>query len=726
MQDIEKRINVLIHQMTLEEKAGQMSQIAGDMGDLENIKDTIRKGKAGSVINAIGVEQVNEFQRIAVNESRLGIPLIIGRDVIHGYKTILPIPLGQAASWNPELVKVGARISAIEAAADGIRWTFAPMIDISRDPRWGRIAESLGEDPYLASVLGSAMIEGFQNKDLTRHDSVAACAKHFAGYGYSESGKDYAAVDMSEPRLRNVVLPPFKEAVKAKAATFMTSFSEINGIPASASEFLMKDILRNEWGFEGFIVSDWDAIIQLVDQGFSETKKDAAFAALNAGVDMEMVSQSYADHLESLINESRIGMELIDECVRNILRVKFQLGLFDDPFTNPQIFSEPGSIHHLDISRQAATESCVLLKNEKGILPLEVNKIKNLAIIGPLADEPSEQLGTWVFDAIPEWAETPLQAIRKERENQFNIHYAKGLDFSRSKDRSGFPAAVEAGRNSDVILLFLGEEAILSGEAHCRADIDLPGIQDVLVSELAKLGKPMVLIFLAGRPLTIQNTLEFADAALYAWHPGTMGGPAIADILFGKASPSGKLPVTFPKLVGQIPIYYAQKKSGRPTAEKDIIFIDDIPIGAPQTSLGNTTFHQDAGVEPLFPFGYGLSYGRFEYSKIAISKDRIRLGESFEVYVDLMNAGQYEATEISQLYISDLFASLTRPVKELKKFQRHTLKPGEIKSLQFILHTDELGFYNGKNIYVTETGKFEVFIGADSNTALKISFEIIA
>jgi beta-glucosidase len=724
VRNINQRVESLLAKMSISEKIGQMSQIAGKGGVSQNLTLAIQQGKIGSILNETDTETLNEIQRIAVEESRLGIPIIIGRDVIHGFQTMLPIPIGQAASWNPDLVERGARMAAIEASSVGIHWTFAPMIDVTRDPRWGRIAESLGEDPYLTGVLGSAMVKGFQGEDLSRKDSLAACAKHFAGYGYSEAGKDYAYVNISENELRNVVLPPFEAAKKAGVATFMAAFNDLNGIPATGNEFLNRQILRDEWDFKGFVVSDWDSVVQLTTHGFSENEKEAAFESVQAGVDMEMASHSYAHHLETLIEEGRIAMATIDECVANILRVKFELGLFDNPYVDPTTFPEKGNDGHMEIARQAAIESCVLLKNDHHVLPLNKDKIHNLAIIGPLADDGLEQMGTWTFDGVEAWCQTPLQAIRKMVGEHTTVRVARGLETTRTKSRDGFEEALEAARQSDTVVMFMGEEAILSGEAHCRADIDLPGYQNELLEEISKLGKATILVIMAGRPLTLDHTQHFVNSMIYAWHPGTMGGPAIAEILFGNIAPSGKLPCTFPKMVGQIPIYYNQRNSGKPATPDSFVYIDNIPARAPQTSIGNTSFHMDAGYQPLYPFGYGLSYSHFEYHHIHLSGSEIRMNDTLKIQCELTNHGHMEAVEVAQLYIRDRFASITRPVRELKGFQRIHLHPGETKTIHFELHTDDMAFYNRHMKRVTEPGDFDLWVGGDSNASLHAHFKL--
>ncbi len=723
--NISERVKHLLDQMTLSEKIGQMSQFAGRHGLPHDLRIAIQNGKVGSILNEVDLDVLNEIQRIAVEESRLGIPVIIGRDVIHGFQTMLPIPLGQAASWNPDLLEEGSKMAATEAASAGIHWTFAPMVDVTRDPRWGRIAESLGEDSFLCAKLSSAMVRGFQGKNLADKNSIAACAKHFAGYGYSEAGKDYAYVNISENEMRNVVLPPFQACANENVATFMTAFSDINGIPATANTFLLKKILREEWNYNGFVVSDWDSVVQLITHGFTKDEKEAAFEACNSGVDMEMASHTYLHNLENLVQEGRISEKSIDSCVERILTVKFKLGLFEHPFIIPGDFPEKGNDQFLNIAKKAALESCVLLKNDFDTLPLKKEKIQNIAIIGPLADDPIEQMGTWTFDGIPDWCITPLEAIKNElKDSKINLFYEKGLKTSRSKDKSGFEKALEIVKKSDTVIMFMGEEAILSGEAHCRADIDLPGIQNELLEEISKLGKSTILVILAGRPLTLTKTKHYVNSMLYAWHPGTMGGPAISDILFGRYAPSGKLPVTFPKAVGQIPIYYNQRNSGKPATHDSFTYIDDIPEKAHQTSVGNTSFHMDAGFEPLYPFGFGLTYTKFHYHHIWLSSDCIKMGESIEIFAEVSNVGHVAAHEVVQLYIRDLVGSVTRPVKELKGFKKIYLEPSENTTIAFKINTSDLAFFGREMTYKSESGLFDVWIGGDSNAHLKTSFRI--
>jgi beta-glucosidase len=719
------RIDNLINRMTLQEKIGQMCQFNGFNGEIpDKFRKKIKAGLIGSVLNEVNPETINEMQRIAVEESRLGIPLLIGRDVIHGFKTILPIPLGQAASWNPDLIEAGARMAAMEARSVGINWTFAPMVDITRDPRWGRIAESLGEDPYLTSQLAGAMVRGFQGDNLGEHGHLAACAKHFAGYGAAEGGRDYNTANIPENELRDVYLPSFRACVDNGVTTIMSAFNDINGIPATGNEMLLDQILRQEWMFKGFVVSDWESVIQQVTHGFTPDKKTAAAQAIKAGVDMEMASTSYADYIPELVKSNRITEAELDEAVRRILLIKFRMNLFENPYTNPSEFPELVNDEHRAVARKIATQSVVLLKNENQILPI-TKKIKTVAVIGPLADAPYEQLGTWIFDGDKNHSITPYKAIQQYQGGLYKVNFAKGLEISRTKDQKGFPEAVESAKKSDLVILFLGEESILSGESHSRADINLPGAQTELVNAIYQTGKPIIAVILAGRPLTIRPILNKVQAILYAWHPGTMAGPAIADLLFGAESPSGKLPVTFPTHVGQIPIYYAHKNTGKPATKESWVRMDDIPVEVFQLSIGNTSHYLDEGYEPLFPFGYGLSYTIFEYEDIKLNKSKMTLNDKIEVSAIVSNRGMYDAEEIVQLYVRDLYASRIRPVKELKGFKRINLRAGESKTVSFEIKAKDLSFYNEKMERVTEPGIFHVWIGGNSNTQLRTEFEIL-
>lgn len=723
---VEARIAELVSRMTIEEKIGQMVQTHYPGEVSADMRDAVEAGQVGSLLNVVDVDVANELQRIAAEESRLGIPLLLARDVIHGFRTVLPIPLGQAATWNPELVERGTRIAALEAARTGVNWAFAPMIDISRDPRWGRIAESFGEDPYLTSQLAVAMVEGFQGDDLSAPGTIAASAKHFAGYGASEAGRDYNTTNIPENELRNVHLPPFKAAVDAGVATLMASFSDLDGVPASGNRFLMQQVLRDEWGFDGLVVSDWDSIDQLTDHGFAADFRDAARKAVTAGVNMEMVSRTYADHLAQLVEDGEIAVERVDRLVGEILRIKHRLGLFENPYTEPGDFPESGNDGHLAVAREAALQSLVLLQNEGNVLPLDVSGLDSIAVIGPLSDDPYEQLGTWIFDGDPNLSQTPLQAIRSFVGDRAGIHYVRALETSRSRDTAGFSEALEAARSSDAVVLFLGEESILSGEAHSRANIDLPGAQIELVRELRAAGKPVIAFILAGRPLTIENILEDVDAVVFAWHPGTMGGPAIADVLFGVESPSGKMPVTFPRVVGQIPIYYARKNTGKPATPETYVHLDDLPVRGAQAAFGMTSHHLDAGYTPLFPFGYGLSYSQFTYSDIELSRSTVGMNETLTVQAMLTNSGDVEADEVAQLYVRDLVGDVTRPVKELKGFERVRLQPGESRTVSFELSPADLAFYGQDMELITEPGDFHVWIGGSSDAGLQASFSLVS
>ena len=726
LRSIEQRVSALLGDMTLAEKIGQMNQVNASDEDMpQHLREAIKAGRVGSILNQVNVDTVNELQRIAVEESRLGIPLLVGRDVIHGFKTVMPIPLGQAAAWNPDIVRAGAQVAAREAATTGINWTFAPMIDISRDPRWGRIAESLGEDPYLAGQLAVAMVEGFQGDDLTDAATIAATAKHFAGYGASESGRDYATVNIPENELRNVYFPPFKAAVDAGVVSLMAAFSDLDGVPATGNKFLMRDVLRDEWNFNGFVVSDWDSVRQLAIHGLTANDRESVYEAVTAGVDMEMAGQSYVHHLEPLVDEGRIDVVMIDAMVANILRAKFRLGLFEKPYTDPEALPPIANEQALETARKAALQSVVLLKNDHGVLPLSAKKLNSLAVIGPLADAPYEQLGTWIFDGDRELSITPMHAIHSLVGHNVDVRYLRAMDNSRSRASGAFDEAAVMARDSDAVLLFLGEESILSGEAHSRADINLPGDQAELVRRVRAAGKPVIAIIQAGRPLTLTNIIDHVDALLFAWHPGTMGGPAIADLLFGIESPSGKLPVTFPRMVGQIPIYYSQKRTGKPPSPDTVVLIDDIDAHAPQLSTGMTAYHLDAGYTPLFPFGYGLSYAEFDYQHIRASAREIRPGDTVTISAELTNKGDVAADEVVQLYVRDLVGNVTRPVRELKGFKRLRLEPGQSVKVDFELHTDDLAFAGRDMQLMTEPGEFHAWIGGSSETELRTEFRII-
>ena len=707
--DIEQRINALLAKMTLDEKLGQMSQATGLAVPLsEQNKEEIRKGRWGSFLNAGGAAERSEAQRIALKESRLGIPLIFGRDVIHGYRTVLPIPLGQAASWDPELVQAGARVAGREAAAAGLHWTFAPMLDITRDPRWGRIAETLGEDPLVTSRLGAAMVRGFQGDKLDAPDSIAACAKHYVGYGAAEGGRDYNTTWIPEIQLREVFLRSFDAARKAGVATFMSAFNNLNGVPTSGNEFTLRQVLRKEWKFDGFVVSDWNSITEMIPHGYAADEKDAAFKGVRAGVDMEMVSTSYHDNLKALLAAGKLDQKLIDDAVRNILRVKFRLELFDKGVPVAAELPAAPEEAALGVAKRLATESLVLLKNQNATLPL-AKSIGKIAVIGPLANSPVDQMGSWVMDGQAPEVRTPLAALR-ERFGEFRVAWAAGLKTSRDSSHDGFAEAVEAARGADAVLVFLGEEMILSGEAHSRAYLNLPGAQEALVDELAKTGKPVIVVILAGRPLTFQNVAVRASAVPYAWHPGTMGGPAIADVLFGDAVPSGKLTVTFPRTVGQVPIYYAHLNTGRPPSESEL----GIPAGTPVDPKGFTSKYLDVDFTPEYPFGFGLSYTSFEYTNLAISTPQLRTGTRIEISADVANTGTRDADEIVQLYMHAPAGSVARPVRELKDFRRVHLKAGEKQRVAFLVGAGDIAAYNATLQLVAEPGKYQVWIAPDS------------
>ncbi len=716
--DIEHRIDALLARMTLAEKLGQMSQLGSVEPPLTDaVRDGIRNGRWGSFLNAGRFEERAEAQRIALKESRLGIPLIFGRDVIHGYKTVFPIPLGQSASWNPDLIEQAARIAAREASSVGIHWTFAPMLDIARDPRWGRIAEGLGEDPYLGSVLAAAMVRGFQGASLDAPGSIAACAKHYVAYGAAEGGRDYNDSWIPEVLLRNVYLRPFRAVRDAGVATYMSAFEDLNGVPASGNEFTLRRVLRDEWKFDGFVVSDWDSVFEMISHGYAADSRDAAFKGVRAGVDMEMDSTTYHDNLQSLIESGKVSIAWVDQSVRNILRVKFRLGLFDKPVpaaADPSAILAPES---LDIAKKIAAQSAVLLKNEGHALPLS-KSIGKLAVIGPLADSPADQMGCWNVDGNPADARTPLAAL-KAMLGESRVVYVQALKNSRDTSRENFAQALEAARGADAVLLFLGEEASLSGEARSRALLDLPGAQEELVAEVSKAGKPMTAVILAGRPLTFHRVAEKVHAVLYAWHPGVMGGPAIADLLFGDTVPSGKLTVTFPRTVGQVPIYYSHTNTGRPPSAEDL----GIAIGHPEPK-GYVSKYIDVDYTPAYPFGFGLSYATFEYSNLRLSAGKLAPGGKLTVSADVANTGAVDADEVVQFYTRQLVGSLTRPVRELKGFRRVHLKPGEKQRVEFTLSTGDLGYYTEHARFVTEPGEFHAWIAPDSASGLRGEFRV--
>ena len=721
---IRRKADSLLSRMTLEEKIGQMSQMSSPGEQMVgSFYEIIRKGEIGSVLNETRPGVIREMQRIAVEESRMGIPLLFGRDVIHGFRTIFPVNIGLAATWNPQLIEEGARMAAIEASSVGINWTFAPMVDIARDPRWGRMAESFGEDPLLVTEMGLAMLRGFQGNDKGSPPTLAACAKHFAGYGAAEGGRDYNTTGIPDVELWNTYFPPFRALADAGIYTFMSGFNDLNGIPSTGNAFLFRDVLKSRWKFQGMVVSDWESIIEMRQHGFAANTREAALKALDAGIDMEMASTSYKNHMKSLIETKALTVDAIDESVRRILMVKIWLGLFENPYASSILDLNNLPDTHSDLARKTALQSFVLLKNEKKVLPLNP-KSTRVAVIGPMANDRYEQLGTWVFDADTNLSITPLMAIR-EYLGLEKVLFAKGLRTTRSQSTHGFQEALRAARQSDAVIFFAGEESILTGEAHSRAFLDLPGAQVSLIRKIANTGKPLIVVIMTARPLAIGETAQYADALLYAWHPGSMAGPALADVLFGKESPSGKLPVTFPKAPGQIPIYYASKNTGRPATDSSFIPMDEIPVRSFQTSLGNTSHYLDIGFKPLYPFGFGLSYTTFTYSDLQLSSTSLKMTDSLKVSVTLSNTGGFEAEEVVQLYVRDLVASITRPVRELKAFQRVRLTPGESKRIEFILYSSRLGFFDPNGNYNTEEGDYQLWVGGSSDATLSQTFTLI-
>jgi beta-glucosidase len=716
---IDQRVDSLLALMTLGEKIGQLCQVSGTSTQVEEM---ILQGKIGSVLNEVDPATVNRLQKIAREKSRLGIPLIIGRDVIHGFKTIFPIPLGMAATWNPELIEKGAAVAASEAASVGIRWTFAPMLDVSRDARWGRVAESFGEDTYLCTRMGSAMIKGFQGENLADRNSIAACAKHFAAYGAAEGGRDYNSVDMSMQTLFNVYLPPFNKAVDEGVATFMVSFNEINGIPSTGNIWLVRDMLKDKWHFNGFVVSDWASVDEMINHGFAADRKDAAMLAFNAGVDMEMVTTSYNDYLKELIDQEKINGRFLDDAVRRILTVKYQLGLFKNSYVDENVNFDRLDTSHLSTAKETAVQSLVLLKNENSVLPLS-KSVRSIAVIGPMADDGYEQLGTWIFDGEERHSITPLESIRELLQGK-RVIYEKALDYTRDLSESKFSIAVSAANRADAVIVFVGEESILSGEAHCRADITLPGKQAELVRILKQTGKPLIMVVLAGRPLALRNVEPFCDAILYAWHPGTMGGPAITEVLFGDRNPTGKLPVSLPVMSGQEPCYYSHKATGRPASAEQFTAIDKIPRRAFQTSLGNTSHYIDAGYQPEYCFGYGLSYTHFKYCNLRISKPVISIADTLRISIEIENTGSRDGRETVQLYLGDVVGSITRPVKELKDFKLVFLRKGERQLIEFTLTANDLAFFGRDMVKRAEPGEFKVFVGGNSIDCLEDGFKL--
>lgn len=692
-------VEKLVSSMTLSEKIGQMTQF-GRTGEREI--QAIREGKVGSFLNVWGAKRVNELQHVAVAESRLGIPLLIGDDVIHGFQTIFPIPLAESCSWDLARIEQSARIAAFEAASSGIRWIFAPMVDIARDPRWGRIAEGAGEDPFLGSEVARARVRGFQSANESERPLTAACPKHFVGYGAAEGGRDYNTANLSQHELQTVYFPPFQGALAEGAPTIMAAFNDILGEPASGNSYLLRNILKGLWNFPGFVVSDWESIEELIPHGVAADRQDAALRALLAGVDMDMHSGIYMEHLASLVMKDPVLQERIDESVRRILQVKVWLGLFDNPYVDE---ADAHSIslrkeEHLQLSREMAQRSIVLLKNDK-ILPLS-KKTKKVAVVGPLAHDKSNPLGCWAGKGTPEEVVTVLEGIQNALSPETTITYSPGCGI-QEEDTSGFEEAVRLAREADITIFVAGESKEMSGENRNRAWLGLPGVQQQLFDQLKKTGTPIVAVLMNGRPLTIPELARDADAILETWHLGTQSGNATADVLFGDYNPSGKLTVSFPKAVGQIPVYYNHKNTGRPLFDK-YIDMDD---------------------QPMYPFGFGLSYTTFHYSRLTLEKTQIQPDESLVVQVDVHNIGNSAGEETVQVYYRDLVSQVTRPVKQLCGFTKITLQPGEKQTVSLAIPADRFGYYDRNGDFVVEPGEFSLWVGPHSAEGLATRFSIV-
>lgn len=727
---IGQRVDSLLSLMTMKEKVGQLVQysayaeLTGPGQKDEQTKrkyDRIRTGGVGSLLNVVNTASAREAQDLAL-QSRLAIPLMFGYDVIHGFRTMFPVPLGEAASWDLEAIEQAARISAIEASAAGIHWTFAPMVDVSRDGRWGRIMEGAGEDPYLCSLVAAARVRGFQGNDLSNQTTIATCPKHFAGYGFAEAGRDYNTVDISNQTLYNVILPPFKAAIQAGAVTVMSAFNEIGGIPASGHTHLLRNVLKEQWGFTGFVVSDWGSIYEMTQHGFAEDRRAASFKGIVAGIDMDMEGNCYDTYLVELVKKGTIDESLVDDAVRRVLRVKFMLGIMDDPYKYINAKRENENIYtdeHRQFAREAARKSIVLLKNEKLLLPLE-KKGGPIAVIGPLAKDKDTPLGNWRGQAISNSAVSLFGGIENAILDR-KILYSEGCKLSvgprtfanelvlNEHDRSGFKEAKTIARQAEVVILAIGEDSQQSGEGRSQANIGLAGLQQELLEEIYAVNRNIIVVLMNGRPLEITWIAEHAPAIVEAWHLGSEAGNAIADILFGDYNPSGRLPVTFPRSEGQLPVYYAHKNTGRPGPLEDEVF---------------WSHYTDESNEPLFPFGFGLSYTTFTYSDISLSMEEITQDQALEVSVDVTNTGNREGREIVQLYIRDLVASETRPVKELKAFKLINLLPGQLKTITFKLGADDLSFFGSNGETRLEPGAFHVFIGPDSRDVKRAVFRL--
>ena len=724
-------ISDLMSKMTLDEKVGQMNQYNGfwdatgplpKKGYEKGRYDDLRNGLVGSMLNVTGVKNVSALQKIAVEETRLGIPLIFGFDVIHGYKTISPIPLAESASWDIEAIEKSARIAAEEAAAAGLNWTFAPMVDIYRDARWGRVMEGAGEDTYLGSVIATARVKGFQGNDLSDFSTIAACAKHFAAYGFPEAGRDYNTADINKYTLYNNVLPPFKAALDAGVSTFMNAFNTLNEVPATGSKFLQRDILKGDWGFEGFVVSDWGSIGEMIPHGYAKDGVHAAELAANAGSDMDMESSLYVRQLQGLVAEGKVDISVIDDSVKRILGVKYDLGLFEDPYKYCDLEREKtviGSKENNLAALDMAKKSIVLLKNESSLLPIK-KKGQKIALIGHLANDNNSPLGNWRGAADSNTAVTVLKGLENYGSN--SITYRKGVDLyygetnfhNRVKlnhtDRTGFKAAKIAAKSADVVIMVLGEEGFQSGEGRSRTELGLPGLQQELLEEVFKVNKNIVLVLMNGRPLNLTWADQNIPTIVEAWHLGTQSGNAIAEVLYGNYNPSGKLTMSFPRNVGQVPLYYNYKKTGRP--------------GASSAEVTRSTY-ADVENSPLYPFGYGLSYTSFEYSDLTISSDEISRGDVIKASVKITNTGKLKGKDVVQMYIRDHYGSLARPVKELKGFELVELNPGETKEVSFEIDNSNLIYYTANDRWESEIGKFSVFIGGDSDVKNNKSFDLI-
>ena len=717
----EKFIEDLISKMTLAEKAGQMNQYNGfwdatgpmPEGDYQKKRyNELKSGQVGSMLNVIGVDEIRALQKIAVEETRLGIPLIFGHDVIHGYKTIFPIPLAESSSWDLDLMEKSARVAATEASADGLHWTFAPMVDISRDARWGRVMEGAGEDPYLGSLVAKARVHGFQGDNLNDINTIVACAKHFAGYGFSEAGRDYNTTDFNQYTLHNTIMPPFKAAVDAGVRTFMNSFNTLDEIPATGHKHIQRDILKGDWSFDGFIVSDWGSIDQMIPHGFARDGKHAAELAVLAGSDMDMESSLYVSQLVGLVESGNIAEELLNDAVRRILRVKYELGLFEDPYkycNQERSDSELASEENMSVALDAAKKSIVLLKNNNQLLPLQKEGEK-IAIIGPLANDKNSPLGNWRSQAVYNSASSVVEGMKKYKGNRtvfekgVDLYYGKTNFHNRVKinydDKSDFGKAKFAAATSDIVVMVLGEEGNQSGEGRSRTNIGLPGLQLELLKEISKINNNIVLVVMSGRPLDLSWEDENIPAIVQAWHLGSKSGDAIAQVLYGDYNPSGKLTMSFPRNVGQVPVYYNFKNTGRPS-----------------TSIEQVTNSGYADVEnsPLYSFGHGLSYTNFSYSNFSVDSDKLGFDSKINASVKIENTGFYKGKEVVQLYIRDIVGSIARPMKELKGFKIVELAPGESEIINFEIDSSLLEFYTYNNIWEAEVGKFHVFIGGDSN-----------